>query len=556
MADKRFSLGLDFGTESARAVIVDVRNGDEVATAVHEYRHGVIDEKLPATGQALEPDWAIQHAGDYLEALADVVPKALKQAGITGEQIVGIGVDFTSCTMMPIDAQDDPLCLDPKWASNPHAYVKLWKHHAAQPEADRINQLARERKEPFLARYGGIISSEWFFPKVLQILNEAPEVYDATDRFIEGADWAVLRLTGQERRSACTAGYKAMWDKEEGFPSPDYFAALHPKMRNVVDEKMKRDIHPMASRAGVLTEAVAAKTGLVPGIPVAVGIIDAHSAVPAATIADEGQMLMIMGTSTCHMVLTREKHLVEGISGVVADGILPGFYGYEAGQVAVGDIFAWFVNNSVPAEYAQEAAAKGKSLHEILADKARAQRPGEHGLLALDWWNGNRTPLVDADLSGLLLGCTLQTRPEDIYRALVEATAFGTRLIIETYRKFGVPVNELYACGGLVQNELLMQIYADVTNLPMRVARSTQASAAGAAIFGSVAAGKEHGGYDSMTEAIARMGGVRERAFLPNAEAAKVYDRIYKDYLRLLDYFGRGENPVMKSLKRLRLGQT
>jgi len=555
MAQKNFSLGLDFGTESARAVVVDVRNGNEVATAVHQYRHGVIDDKLPATGQELETDWAIQHPADYFEALADVVPKALKQAGITGEQIVGIGVDFTSCTMMPIDANDMPLCLDPKWASHPHAYVKLWKHHAAQPEADQVNQLARERKEPFLVRYGGIISSEWFFPKVLQILNEAPEVYAAADRFIEGADWTVLQLTGQERRSACTAGYKALWDKDEGFSSNDYFAALHPKMRNVVDEKMKRDIYPMASRAGVLTKEMAAKTGLVPGIPVAVGIIDAHSAVPAATIADEGMMLAIMGTSTCHMVLTREKHLVETISGVVADGILPGFYGYEAGQVAVGDIFAWFVNNAVPAEYAQEAKAKGVTIHELLGEKARGQRPGAHGLLALDWWNGNRTPLVDADLSGLLLGCTLETRAEDIYRALIEATAFGTRLIIETYRKFGVPVNEFFACGGLVQNELLMQIYADVINLPIRIARSTQASAAGAAIFGTVAAGKENGGYDTMQEAIAKMGGLQERSFTPNPSAAKVYDGIYKEYLRLLGYFGRGENPVMKSLKRLRLGR-
>ncbi len=423
----KYAIGIDFGTESARALLVDLAQGRELADAVYQYADGVIDERLPGSGVRLEPDWALQNPDDYVRAVKDTVPRVLRQAGVSGEDVVGVGIDFTACTMLPTKRDGTPLCALPEFRDRPHAWVKLWKHHAAQPEADRVNEVARERGETWLSRYGGKISSEWFFPKALQILNEAPDIYDAADRLIEAADWTIWQLTGVETRNSCTAGYKAIWSKREGFPSADYFAALHPRMRGIVDEKMSRTILPLGARAGGLTAEMAAATGLREGTAVAVANVDAHVTVPAARVTEPGTMVAIMGTSTCHMVLGREERIV------------PGMCGYEAGQSCVGDHFAWFVENGVPAEYAKEAERRGLNLHQLLEEKAARLRPGESGLVALDWWNGNRSVLVDVDLTGLLLGATLATRPEEIYRALIEATAYGTRVIIEAFEANGVP---------------------------------------------------------------------------------------------------------------------
>lgn len=489
MGDKRYVFGLDFGTESCRALLVDVATGEEVATAVYKYRDGVIDRELPGGGRKLEPDWALQNPKDYLEGISVTIPEALKQGGVAPEDVIGIGTDFTACTMMPIDKDGVPLCMKPEFADNPHAWIKLWKHHAAQPEADLVNNVARERGEEFLARYGGKISSEWFVPKALQILDEAPQIYEAADRLIEASDWIVMQLSGVEKRNACVAGYKAIWD--EGYPSTDYFKALHPEMENIVKDKLSEDIYPAGTKAGGLTAEMAERTGLRQGTAVAVGGVDAHVAVPAATVVGPGKMVMIMGTSICHMVVDKEKRVIDGMCGVVKDGILPGYYGYEAGQSAVGDIFGWFVKHAVPSAYMEESESKGLDIHEFLTEKAAELKPAESGLLAIDWWNGNRSVLVDADLTGLLIGCTLNTKPEEIYRALIEATAFGTYTIIEGLEDGGVPINELYACGGLPKNKLLMQIYADVSNREIKVAASDQATALGSALWGAVAAGKE-----------------------------------------------------------------
>jgi L-ribulokinase len=473
---------------------------------------------------------------------------------VAAQDVIGIGIDFTACTMMPIDERGTPLCLKEEFQAEPHAWVKLWKHHAAQPEADWINEVARRRGEEFLARYGGKISSEWFFPKCLQILNEAPHIYERAHKFIEAADWIVLLLTGQEKRNACTAGYKAIWSKRTGFPSEEYFAAVHPRMRNIVDEKMSRDIYPLGARAGELTSYAAELTGLCQGTAVAVGNVDAHVSVPAATVVEPHRMVMIMGTSTCHMVCDTEFHIVEGMCGVVEDGILPGYFGYEAGQSCVGDHFAWFVENCVPEAYASEARSKGLNLHQLLEQKAAALRPGESGLLALDWWNGNRSILVDVDLTGMLLGATLATKPEEIYRALIEATAFGTRLIIETFEKSGVRIDDIVTCGGLPnRNKLLMQIYADVLGRELKVAASEQAAALGSAMHGAVAAGKAAGGYATIQEAAAHMAYLQAVRYRPDPRAHAIYNELYAEYVRLHDYFGRGANDAMKRLKALKL---
>jgi L-ribulokinase len=554
MSDKKYAIGVDFGTESGRALLVDVSNGQEVATAVHRYANSVIDEKLPGTDIRLPPDWALQDPNDYIEVLKNTIPAVLKESGIDPRNVIGIGIDFTACTMLPIKKDGTPLCFLPEWRDHPHAWIKLWKHHAAQAEANKLNAAARQFGLEFLDRYGGKISSEWFFPKVMQILDEAPEVYEAADRFIEAADWVIWQLCGQETRNNTAAGYKAIWSKREGFPPKSFFKALDPRLENVVEEKMRLKINDIGSRAGGLTEEAARWTGLNPGTAVAVANVDAHVAVPASTVVQEARMVIIMGTSNCHMVLGKEEKIVPGMCGYVDEGILPGFIGYEAGQSCVGDHFAWFVENCVPTAYQEEADRAGLDIHQLLEAKAAQRKAGESGLLALDWWNGNRSVLVDVDLTGLLIGQTLATKPEEIYRALIEATAYGTRVIIEAFENNSVPVNEIVATGGLPdRNRLLMQIYADVTGREVKVAKSHQTPALGSAMFGAVAAGKENGGFDSIFEASQSMAHLRKDCYTPISENKAVYERLYQEYLALHDYFGRGENDVMKRLKALKV---
>ena len=554
MAEPRFTLGIDYGTESARALLVDVATGDEVATAVYEYSNGVITEALPDGGPELPAhDWALQDPEDYLRALDATVAACLKEAGAGGDQVIGIATDFTACTMLPTKADGTPLCTLDAFRAEPNAWVKLWKHHAAQPEADRINQTARRMGEGWLERYGGKISSEWFFPKALQILDESPEVYHAADRLIEAADWIIWQLSGNETRNLCTAGYKAIWSKRDGFPRRAFFEALHPDFAGVIDDKMSRDILALGGRAGGLTDEMADRLGLAPGTAVAAGNVDAHVAVPACTVTGAGKMVMIMGTSICHMVCGQEEKHVPGQCGVVEDGILPGLYGFEAGQSAVGDIFAWFVRSCVPAAYEAEAEDRNMSVHDLLTERAAAYRPAETGLLALDWWNGNRSVLVDADLTGLMLGMHLGTKPEEMYRAIIEATAFGTYKIIRTFESRGVAVDEIYCCGGLPErNDLLMQIYSDVTGREFKIARSAQTCALGSAMHAAVAAGEAGGGYDTIEDAAARMAGIRDRLYKPNHAAHEVYEKLYAEYNTLHEYFGRGAGDVMKRLKALK----
>ncbi|MGB8647967.1 MAG: ribulokinase [Anaerolineae bacterium] len=555
MSKRKYSIGVDFGTESGRAVLVDVSTGKEIATAIYPYKHGVIDQVLPAPGEKvrLEPDWALQDPEDYIRTFKHAVPAVLKQTGVDPADVIGIGIDFTACTMLPVQADGTPLCMRPEYRRNPHAWVKLWKHHAAQPEADQINATARRRGEEWLNRYGGKISSEWFFSKTLQILNEAPEIYAAADRLIEAADWVVWQLTGVETRNSCTAGYKAMWSKREGFPQDAYFEALDPRLAGVIDAKLSRQVQSVGERAGELSPRAAQWTGLEPGTAVAVANVDAHVSVPAATVVEPGRMVMIMGTSTCHMLLGAQERQVEGMCGVVEDGIIPGLYGFEAGQSGVGDIFAWFVDNATPPEYHAQAQKKKRDLHKLLELEAAKLEPGESGLLALDWWNGNRSTLVDVDLTGLLLGATLATKAPEIYRTLIEATAFGTRVIIEAFEKNGVAVHELVAAGGLPEkNPLLMQIYADITGREIKVVGTRQAGALGAAMFGAVAAGRAAGGYDSILEAARCMARLKQGSYRPIPAHQKVYEQLYAEYVRLYNYFGRGENRVMKTLKRIK----
>ena len=543
---ERVVVGVDFGTLSGRALVVRVADGAELGTATHDYPHAVLDRRLP-DGTPLAPEWALQVASDYLDVLRTAVPAALAQAGVEPSAVVGIATDFTACTMVPTTDDGTPLSDLPRLAGEPHAYVKLWRHHAAQGQADRLNELARRRSEVWLSRYGGLISSEWEFAKGLQMLEEAPEVYAEMAHFVEAADWIVWQLSGTLSRNACTAGYKGIY-QDGTYPSRDFLAELNPGFADFVADKIDRPLARLGDRVGSLSAGAAALTGLPEGIAVAAGNVDAHVTVPAARALEPGQMVAIMGTSTCHVMNGDVLREVPGMCGVVDGGILAGLYGYEAGQSGVGDIFAWYVANQVPARYTEEAAARGVSIHEHLTSLIQDQPVGAHGLVALDWHSGNRSVLVDHELSGTVLGLTLTTRTEEVYRALFEATAFGTRKIVETFNASGVPVTEFIVAGGLQRNPFLMQTYSDILRLPISITASDQGPALGSAIHAAVAAGA----YPDVPAASAAMGKVNRAVYTPNEAAADAYDLLYAEYATLHDYFGRGANDVMKRLKRIR----
>ncbi len=539
-------VGVDFGTLSGRAVVVRVEDGAELASAIHEYEHGVLDRALP-DGTPLGPDWALQVPSDYVDVLRHAVPAALESASVDPAQVIGIATDFTACTMVPTTADGTPLNEVDGFAGDPHAYVKLWKHHAAQPQADRINDLAAKRGEAWLSRYGGLISSEWEFAKGLQLLEESPETYAAMEHWVEAADWIVWQLCGSYVRNACTAGYKGI-HQDGTYPTRDFLTELNPDFAGFVSDKLSPVTGQLGEEAGRLTAEAAAWTGLPEGIVVAVGNVDAHVTAPAARATEPGHMVAIMGTSTCHIMNAEVLRDVPGMCGVVDGGIVPGLWGYEAGQSGVGDIFNWFVTNAVPAAYAAEADSRGLSVHELLTERATTQAVGAHGLVALDWHGGNRSVLVDHELSGMVLGLTLSTRPEDVYRALIEATAFGTRTIVEAFAKAGVPVRELTAAGGLMKNPLLMQIYADVLDLPISTIRSAQGPALGSAIHAAVAAKA----YPDIHAASTAMGGLDRDVHRPDPARVAAYDELYAEYVLLHDHFGRGGNEVMRRLKAVR----
>ncbi len=544
--DDAFVVGVDYGTLSARALVVRVRDGAEMGTAVSEYPHAVIDRALDGYGE-LPPDWALQDPADYTRALGETVPAAIRDAGIDPAQVIGIATDFTASTCMPVAADGTPLCQLPGLAARPHAYPKLWKHHAAQAHADRINALAHERGEKWINRYGGKISSEWQFAKALQLLDEDPEMYARADRWIEAADWIVWQLCGVETRNACTAGYKGIY-QDGSYPSREFLAALDPGFASFAQDKLAFEISPLGARAGGLTAAAAALTGLPEGIAVAIGNVDAHVTVPAAGPVAAGKMVAIMGTSTCHVMNGAELAEVPGMCGAVDGGIVAGLWGYEAGQSGVGDIFAWFARNGVPGELTGEARERGVSVQQLLDEKAVAEPVGAHGLIALDWEGGNRSVLVDGRLSGVIVGLTLATTAPEIYRALLESTAFGTRMIMDTFSASGVPVTELVVAGGLIKSKPLMQIYADVTRRPLSVIGSDQGPALGSAIHAAVAAGA----YPDVPAAASAMGRIHCDVYQPDAARADVYDELYAEYVRLHDYFGRGENKAMYRLRAIR----
>ena len=542
--EKRYVIGIDYGTLSGRAVLLDAENGKEIEESEFAYPHGVMDRELPC-GKKLDDHFALQHPQDYLDVLRYVIRDVLAKSNISAECVAALGIDFTACTLIPLDEEGIPLCFKSEFEHEPHAYVKLWKHHAAGVEADEITELARTRGEKWLDTFGGRISSEWALPKILEILRKAPNIYHATSRFSEAGDWLSYILTGKESHAAAFSGYKALWRSGIGYPSTDFFASLDPELCNIVGTKLSTEISTVEKSAGHLNSIGAELTGLAEGTVLALPMIDAHAAMPAIGAVKPGDFVMIIGTSTCHLMHTESSSDIPGICGYVKDGVVPGCYTYEAGQACVGDSFAWFVDNCLPESYISEASRSNISAHKLLRSKADKLMPGESGLIVLDWFNGNRSILNRADLSGLILGLTLRTKPEEIYRALLEATAFGSRMILEQFEKNGLTVRDIYAAGGIAQKDpLLMQIYADVLGKPIHVSDAKQAGALGSAIYAAAAAGI----YNSVCEASLILAAPCNTHYYPDTANQKSYDSLYAEYVELSNYFGKGENNIMRRL--------
>lgn len=538
---------------SARAVLVRISDGHTIAVSVFEYPHGVMDECIISTeGKKimLDDGWAIQSPEDYLDAVSTVIRDVLEKGEISPENVVGLGIDFTICTLMPVYADKTPLCFDPDFADNPYAYVKLWKDHSSSAYAARITELAIQREESWLPLYGGEIQSEWMLPKMWQILSESPDVYNAADRFIEAGDWITWLLTGEETRSSGVAGFKSIYVDGE-YPSREFLRTLDPRLELAPEEKLgfgKAKMLPPSSLAGYITPSAAKLTGLCEGCAVTINHADAHAALYAAKITSPAHMLMAMGTSNCTMLMSEDIRNVPGICGIVKDGFVPGLYAYEAGQCCLGDHYAWFADKLTPYEYKKEADERGISPLKLLVEKMAQLVPGESGLLALDWWNGNRSILVDSDLSGLFIGMNLNTKPEEMFRAIIEATAFGCRTIIENYRDHGVPVEQIIATGGIATKDpVTMQIFADVLGQEISVSGAAHGSAVGSAICAAYASGE----YPTLSSAIEAMGSESTVVYRPHPHNSVVYNELYREYMILHDYFGR-ENNVMKALRSIR----
>jgi len=538
----KYVLGLDFGTNSCRSLIVDVSNGNELASSVYSYPSGqegiIIDPS--------NPNLARQIPADYLSGSEYTIKEAIRIAKETNpnfnpKDIIGIGVDTTGSSPLPVDEKGTPLCFDKRYKDNPNAMVWLWKDHTSYAEAEQITNLAAKIRPQYLSKIGGTYSSEWFWSKILHCKNVDADVFNTAYSFVEICDWIPAVLAGNTnpseiKRSVCAAGHKAMFNASwNGLPDKEFLESLSKGLSSLRD-RLYNDSFSAEHLAGDLSKEWADKLGLSTNVAVAVGAFDAHMGAVGAGVS-EGTLVKIVGTSTCDiMVLPNNKPLndIPGVCGIVDGSVMNGYFGIEAGQSAVGDIFLWFVNNLVPEKYGTTQEEKFKNL-ELAAGELL---PGETGLLALDWNNGNRTILVDVRLTGLLLGQTLHTQPHEIYRALIEATAFGALAIIDRIEEYGVKIYDVVNCGGLaVKNPLMMQIYADIIGRPMKISSSNQTPALGASIFAAVAAGKKNGGYDSVEEAQKTMTGL-SKTYTPDDTNNKTYKKLYMIYRQLHDAFG------------------
>jgi len=537
MAKKQYVLGYDFGTLSCRVIAGDLRTGETLFEASACYPHGVISERLPGSGVMLGRDWALQDPDDYLAVMARLTREATRKVPADG--IAAMGIDFTNCTVVALGADGKPLCGDSRFREQPHAWVKLWKHHAAQPYAERMEAVLRERGTDWFRAYGRNVSSEWFYPKVLQVYEEAPQVYKAADIFLEAADYLPYWLTGNLARNSATLGVNAFYGVSRGYPDASLLDAFSPGFGSVL-QKQRGEIVPVGSRVGTLRPEAAAFLGLDAGVAVAAGHGDSEVVAAGLGTVEPGGMIMAMGTSTCYQMMHREAVLFDGVCAIVQDGMIPGLFAYESGQPAVGDSFSWVADRLLPGGYKEEAARRGLDALAYMDMLCGMLRPGEAGLVSLDWLNGNRSVLMDYNLRGVIAGLSLATKPEHIYRSMVEATAFGARRILESYREAGVRIERVIASGGLPRKSpVVMQLYADILGRDITVPKVSYASALGAGVCAAVAYEYGTGSREAFQRVCGRMARYGSAAYRPDPRAAAVYNRLYELYLELHDFAGR-----------------
>lgn len=547
---KKYALGLDYGTLSVRVLFLDLETGEEAATAVYEYPHGIMTNALP-DGTPLPAQFALEHPMDFICGMQTVIQQGMTQLKIAPEQIAGIGLDVTSSTVLPVDESGWPLCLQDRFSSHPHAWMKLWKHHGANEIARHLTEVAKQRGEPWLTYYGDYVCSEFLICKAVELAVNAPEIFECTHSFVEAADWLVWLLTGNPVRSISMAGCTGYYRMDSGYPSRDFFKAAYPEAENVPD-KLQGTMLPLGTCAGYLTKYWAEKLGLDPGTPVGIGTLDSHIGVIGCGASRPGDMVAVIGTSACTMLNAREEDIVPGIYLGAQDANLPGLYGYEGSQNCVGDMLGWFVDNCVSHKAYAQAQAEGLDIHSYLIKKAENLHPGESGLIALDWFNGNRTPLMDLSLTGCLVGLNIHTQPEEIYRALMEGAAFGFRRIIELFERSGKPVHRIIAGGGIpTKNPLMMQIYADVCGKTIQICHSSQASALGSAILGAAAAGEKVTGCKDIPQLMDKYVKLSATVYSPNGAHKAVYDRLYAQYLRLSDTMA-AQGSVCRQLQKIK----
>ena len=546
-----FTIGVDFGTQSVRAIVVRCSDGTTISESTFAYPHGVLDRSLPDGTPLPGPDWALADPNDYMTGLIHVVHNAVAKSGLAPEQIGAIAIAATACTLLPVNKDLVPLCCLDEYRSRPQAWCKLWKHHRAQPYATQLTETALLMKQDFLANYGGKISSEWAVPKVMEVFDQDREVYNASDRFMQFSDWLTGGMVGNpDVQNGSIAAYKALWSATDGYPCDKYLAAVALQVPEIVHDKLRGTMYLAGDCVGTLTKEAAHKLGLSTSSRVGMAHTDAHASAYGSGIADEGDYVFILGTSSCGHLITRRQEKVSGVTGALPDGLLRGYTCYSAGQACVGDMLEWFIKNSVPSAVKEAAASSGLSLHAYLEREASKQKPGECGLVTLDWFNGNRSTLVNAALSGITVGLTMETTPIDIYRSMLEAIAFGHREIVDNFTSSNLSIKRIVICGGIAhKNNLLLQIMSDVLGRPLEVSAEPQATALGAAICAATALGADNGGYESLPEAIHQMKAGCLKTIPPNLENTKAYERIYNHYHQLYNIFGRQYSGIMEDLR-------